>query len=210
MPGSDPPPRPAYDPYAAPVAVHEPLEGSGRGPARGVTWAYGVTVAAALSLSLVETLAARGRWPLPWFIEVLRSADGVADVVLPAAWLYASWKAIPDSRRGTISPSRAAFSLFIPVYGLYWGLAVNLALCETLDAVLVSSRSTRRSPRTLAVLAYAFFLASAVVTLVATFAIARARSSATPSSTMEVLRWVVFVVSHVGGALWFFYACGIL
>ena len=86
-------------------------------------------------------------------------------VVLAMVWLYAAWRGVPPSHRGTVSPRRAAFSLLIPLYNAYWGLAVNLALCDTLNAILREARSERRAPRAVAATAAITWLGSSVFLL---------------------------------------------
>ena len=62
-----------------------------------------------------------------------------------------------------MSPKRAVFSLFIPFYNACWSIAVNVALCDTLDGILHRAGSHRRAPRALGVVASAVWLGTRVI-----------------------------------------------
>jgi hypothetical protein len=94
---------------------------------------------------------------------VARTVLAPATSVLAMAWLYAAWKGVPASHRGSVSPGRAVLSLLIPFYNAYWGIAVNLALCDTLDGILTRAGSDQRAPRALGAIAYFTWLGSFVV-----------------------------------------------
>lgn len=96
------------------------------------------------------------------WVRVGVRVTGNLTIVLAAAWLYAAWKGVPEPHRGTISPKRAALSLFIPFYDAYWGIAVNIALCDTLDGILRRAGSPRRAPRVLGMVANAVWLVTRV------------------------------------------------
>ncbi|MGH7298308.1 MAG: hypothetical protein ACRELB_25435, partial [Polyangiaceae bacterium] len=83
--------------------------------------------------------------------------------VFAVAWLHAAWIAVPASHRGTVSPRRAALTLLIPLYGLYWAYAVNVALCGTLDGILAHAGSRSRAPGMLARIAAGVWLGSFVI-----------------------------------------------
>jgi hypothetical protein len=85
--------------------------------------------------------------------QLLAVACAFATFVLMLLWLHAAWQGVPVSHRGTVTPLRAASRILIPLYGFYWGVAINLALCDTLDGILASARSDRRAPRRLAIAA---------------------------------------------------------
>jgi hypothetical protein len=117
---------------------------------------------------------------------------GYAILALAMAWLYAAWKGVPESHRGTVSPRRAALSLLIPFYNAYWGVAVNLALCDTLDGILARRGDGRRAPRTLAAVAGAVWLGS--------YALAAAMVAANRFSAL-----VSMLLPAVMGSLWLVY-----
>src|SRR5262249_42611720 len=117
-------------------------------PGRVVAPLYGAALAIEVTARAVAVTSYPGYW-----IQLVSFGVGLARAVLAFAWLYVAWKGIPKSRRGTITPRRAAFSLLIPFYDAYWALAVNVALCDTLDSMLERTRSEHRAPRVLAVVA---------------------------------------------------------
>jgi hypothetical protein len=88
----------------------------------------------------------------PWVRAVTYSL-AYAFFLIMMTWVYLAWKGIPASHRGTMTPARAAFTFLIPVYNLYWAFAMNLALCDTLDGILVAAGSDKRAPRTLVIVA---------------------------------------------------------
>ena len=57
--------------------------------------------------------------------------------------------------RGETGPARRSSA--------YWAIAVNVALCDTLDGILQRACSPRRAPRTLGVVASAVWLETRVV-----------------------------------------------
>jgi uncharacterized membrane protein YsdA (DUF1294 family) len=116
---------------------------------------------------------------------------GHALSVLALVWIYAIWKSIPASHRGTMSPRRAALTFFIPVYNLYWAVAMNLALCGTLDA-LSPSAARRRAPWTLLTVALVVSAASAFVSALLT-------RHGTPNAAF----WIGAPL--LSGTLWFLY-----
>jgi hypothetical protein len=142
-----------------------------------------------MTLRLAERLA--GRQQLLAIIVAL--LDFVCLFVV-AAWVHTSWKGIPESHRGTISPRRAWLSLFIPLYGLYWGFAVNLALCDTLNAILEHARSPRRAPRLLGLFATAFWYLAPVTAVFFPWSL---RNGA--------LRWLPEALGLLDCGLWFAY-----
>lgn len=150
----DPDPGPPPDPYAPPHLDAQRAMPAAHAPGKIIAVILGAAVvgsglARALSSLGPPTVLGPARWAA--------SGLGLAQTALALAWLYAAWKGVPESHRGTLSPRRAALSLLIPLYNVYWGLAVNLALCRTLDGIL-AGRGERRAPRTLAVVAWGVWL----------------------------------------------------
>jgi hypothetical protein len=177
--------------YAPPAPDVDRARPRAHAPGRVIALLYGTAVAATV---IARVIAYFGTSPLS---SVLASAQGLfwlATSGLAMAWLYAAWKGIPESHRGTISPRRAALSLLIPLYNAYWGIAVNLALCDTLDGILVRARSDRRAPRVLAIAAGAGWLGS--------FVLSAALSAA--HRPVTIVQWLL--TPAVTGGLWFAYA----
>jgi hypothetical protein len=121
------------------------------------------------------------------------SACRFAALVLAMVWLYAAWRGVPASHRGTVSPRRAAFSLLVPFYNVYWGIAVNLALCDTLNGVLRGVRSERRAPRAV--------LAAAAITWLGSYVV----GFAVAASHRSVPLAVSLLVSGIKPGLWVAY-----
>jgi hypothetical protein len=162
----DPPeaPRPsrsAYDPYA-PLRARDPHEAGapGHAPGRSLVAVYG----AAVALDLIGRVAMHFR-----VASVLRYAafavglSGGVKFVVAMGWIYSAWQGIPATHRGTISPRRAVLSLFIPFYNVYWALAMNAALCDTLDRILERGKTGRRAPRMLGTAACVVWLGMSVL-----------------------------------------------
>jgi hypothetical protein len=162
----DPSLRVPPDPYAPPHLDVQRATPLAHAPGRALALLYGAAVLgnvlARVSVLVVPSLFTIASWAT--------KVCGLAVMVLAMAWLYAAWKGLPESHRGTITPRRAALSLLIPLYDAYWGLAINLALCNTLDGMLERTRESRRAPRTQAVVAWAGWLGSYVVSAAATAA----------------------------------------
>jgi hypothetical protein len=148
------------DPYAPPRAEIARVGPPKHAPGKVIAILYG----AALASSIIARGAAFAAGPpLQRLASVAIYPFHYAQSALALAWLYAAWKGVPESHRGTISPRRAVLSLFIPVYNAYWSLAVNLALCDTLNGILTRARSSLRAPRTLALTAGAAWLGTIVL-----------------------------------------------
>jgi len=150
-----------YTPPASPLANPDD-QGHRPTPGRAITW---FVVAASvmevlLDLLLVASPSASpgARRGLNWFLSIVIDLR----LILILAWVHAAWRGIPSAFRGTMSPWRAVLSYFIPVYNFYWGIAMNLALCDTLNVLLKRMGSERRAPRNLAIVAYAAWLAVSV------------------------------------------------
>jgi hypothetical protein len=111
---------------------------------------YAGNVALSTGLHVVQSYGSRAT--APW-VQAATSSLGLAFFLIMMTWVSLAWKGIPASHRGTMTPSRAAFTLLLPVYNLYWAFAMNLALCDTLDGILVAAGSDKRAPRTLAIVA---------------------------------------------------------
>jgi hypothetical protein len=149
-----------HDPYVPPRADVQRAMHVARAPGRALAALYAASlVGQPLAWAALDRGPVWVRTPAAW----ASSALGWATVALVMVWLYAAWKGIPQSHRGTVSPRRAALSLLIPFYNAYWALAVNLALCDTLDGILARRRDGRRAPRTLAMVAWGVWIASWVV-----------------------------------------------
>jgi hypothetical protein len=129
-------------------------------PGRIIALLYGAAIA---GIMIGRSLAYFAEAPLGPIAVTATSVLVYATVILAMAWLHAAWTGIPQSHRGTVSPRRAALSLLIPLYNVYWALAVNLALCDTLDRILARSSSSRRAPRTLAAVAWVAWLGCLVL-----------------------------------------------
>jgi hypothetical protein len=96
------------------------------------------------------------------FAHPAANALEVASYVVAAAWLYAAWRGVPANHRGTVSPKRAVLSFFIPFYNLYWGVAMNAVLCDTLNRIVRRAGSDIRAPRALGVAANVAWLGQCV------------------------------------------------
>jgi len=148
------------DPYAPPLVNVDRARPAQHAPGTPIAILYGAAAAgnvtarvvAGTTASIVGVVASEVAW-----VSTL-CASGLA-----MAWLYAAWKGVPESHRGTVSPRRAAFSMLVPFYNAYWAIAVNVALCGTLDGILERARSHRRAPRALGMIASFAWLASLVV-----------------------------------------------
>jgi hypothetical protein len=109
---------------------------------------------------LVPTLSLRAKTPMAIaFVATL----GAAHYLIVLAWVVLAWKGVPPSHRGTMTPWRAALTFLLPLYNLYWAFAMNAALCDTLDGILVSAGSDRRAPRTLGIVASATWVSLMVI-----------------------------------------------
>jgi hypothetical protein len=179
------------DPYAPPQAEIARVGPPDHAPGKVIAVLYG----AALASSIVARAATYAPSPqLQRLASIAFHVFSSPKPVLALAWLYAAWKGVPASHRGTISPRRAVLSLFIPVYNAYWALAVNLALCDTLNGILTRARSTRRAPRTLAMTATAAWLGSFVLVT----AVQAARN-------WSLAAWLREILPVVTGSLWLAY-----
>jgi hypothetical protein len=83
------------------------------------------------------------------FSPVLRIAAGL----LGLFWLERQWARLPAhlqvvKQRG-ITPGQAAWRNLIPVYNLYWMFAVNAALCDGVNEMLVKKHRPRTAPTAL-------------------------------------------------------------
>lgn len=164
---SDPPDDLPPNPYAAPHTDADRAKRTLHAPGKPISILYGAAIAGTF---MARAVAATTPPPLAALARQLAVASAFAASVLAMAWLYAAWKGIPQSHRGTVSPRRAALSMLIPFYNAYWAIAVNLALCGTLDGILERARSDRRAPRALAIIASSTWLASFVVSFAVTAA----------------------------------------
>jgi hypothetical protein len=194
-------PPPEVNPYAPPRAAVEALAGPLRhAPGRALVWMY----AAAFG---VRT-AINGSYALGWrpstsLVSAASVAVGVAHTGIVLAWIFLAWRGIPRSHRGTMSPWRAVYSLFMPVYDAYFVVAMNVALCDTLNGILESARdgagrnlSLRRAPRTLAIVASVVWLSMFPAGLIVRFTNPRGLYAA----------WLlVTATGPMSGALWFAY-----
>jgi hypothetical protein len=178
---------PARDPYAAPR--EDPTRGPRRAPGQSLTWLYGTTVVANVVFVLVDRLVVSS--PL---LDALVTVTRWFGPAVAAAWIHQAWRGIPDTHRGTISPWRAWLSLLIPFYGFYWAIAMNIALCDTLNSIVGKGRLARRAPRTLAIVANALWY----VTMVATAAFAA-------RGVQGVLAWLPFALGAIDRGAWFAY-----
>jgi hypothetical protein len=127
-------------------------------------------------------------------LEAVQPLMGLATSVLAMAWLYAAWKGVPETHRGTVSPRRAALSFLVPFYNVYWALAVNLALCDTLGHILSRADRHWRTARTLAVVAFCAWVSA--------FVLGAAQGAAGRSVT--AVQWIL--VPAATGGLWLAYA----
>jgi hypothetical protein len=180
------------NPYSPPHADVQRSDLPAHAPGRAVTALFGAAVAGTAACYAIALVVHDGR-----VSQIARLAINVFDdarVILAMAWLYVAWKGIPESHRGTMSPRRAALSLLYPFYNAYFGIAVNLALCDTLDHILARSRSPLRAPRVLAMTAAAVWLVSFVAN-------AAIRTSGYAGGAPIPLVTIV-----VGGGLWLAYA----
>jgi len=179
------------NPYSPPHAEVQRADLPAHAPGRAVTALFGAAVvgtAASYAIALVrdDRVGQIARFAINLFDD--------ARVVLAMTWLYVAWKGIPASHRGTLSPRRAALSLLYPIYNAYFGIAVNLALCDTLDHLLGRARSARRAPRVLAIAAAAVWLLSFVTNAAIRLS---GRAGGVPIPLVTIV---------VGGGLWLAYA----
>jgi hypothetical protein len=177
------------NPYAAPTVQDEPTFSRRWMRGRALSFAYGAAWGTDIALRIAERLAGR-----PRVLSILVGIDDFLAFALAAAWLRAAWKGIPPGHRGKISPRRAWVSLFVPVYGLYWGVAINLALCDTLNSILEHARSTHKAPRLLGVFANAFAYAPPLYAVFAPWSMQRG-----------LLGWMPESLALVDAGLWFVY-----
>jgi hypothetical protein len=153
-----------------------------------------------LSLSLIATLLRYWGEPSATLARVPWQLFGFMNLAVASAWLYIAWRSIPERYRGTISPGRAAFSFFIPIYGIYWVLAVTRALCDALDRIFVEAGSDRRAPRQLGIFATVTFYANVALGWANSIAMSH------PSGAARLLQWASYGSSHLDHALWLVYA----
>jgi hypothetical protein len=178
------------DPYAPPHPDVDRATPPAYAPGRALAIVYGAAIGATVVARTVTYYAGGTIATLAWQGE---SLTRLASSVAALAWLYAAWKGVPASHRGSVSPRRAALSMFIPLYNAYWALAVNAALCDTLNGILERARSERRAPRTLGIAAAGTWLGSFVV---AAAAVAAHRTIPVP---------IIIGMPVVPGSLWLAY-----
>ena len=147
------------DPYAPPDPDVQRAAPARHAPGKSLAFIY---LAALTGRVLVAELPALAGVD-PRATRPFAIALGAATTAVALAWLYSAWRGIPPSHRGSITPRRAWLSMFVPLYNVYWALAVNVALCETLDGILAHHGEARRAPRTLAGLAWVVWLGAYVV-----------------------------------------------
>src|SRR5262249_30176769 len=141
---------PPYNPYAAPHAQVIVRHADGDAPGEFVKWMYAGAVGlsvVAWSVHYAGPSLTESRVEIPLIASALLVPLAAAKCALAGAWLYCAWKGVPEVQRGTISPWRAALSLAIPVYNLYWIFAINTVLCDTLNGILERAREPVRAPR---------------------------------------------------------------
>jgi hypothetical protein len=137
----------AFAPYAAPRA---PARVGYLGNVRGRALPIVFAIAAAMS--------AFNRGARVWGPASFRSAAVlgnysalVVGFVVELAWVYLAWSSVPPAYRGKVTPRAAAVGLVIPGYNVYWKVAMNLSLCNALNAVVAQGPSDVRAPRTLSI-----------------------------------------------------------
>jgi hypothetical protein len=145
------------NPYAPPRAKPRRKrrgKPSREAPGEWVKWGYGglaavnATACFALVLGFVtdrelqQLLITMLEGPLLWVM-----------LSLALVWCYYAWSGIPHDLRVGVTPSSAVVRFFIPVYSLYWVIAVNTQLGDALNALLTRLHDRRRAPKTLAIVA---------------------------------------------------------
>jgi hypothetical protein len=181
---------PPRDPYEPPRAQDEgtPEEPAG---SRVLTWAYCASVMVIVVLVFIERYVPHRGTRL--LLDLATTNIGFVGFAIAAAWIHASWRAVPESHRGTISPVRAWLTLLVPFYGFYWALEMHLSLCSTFDSI-----TGRRppAPRALGVAANGLYFVRIVLG-----AVIGARgihggpavSVATAVGLVDVVAWVIYM-----------------
>jgi hypothetical protein len=103
------------------------------------------------------------RTTLSYAVQVLHAA-----IVL--AWVHAAWTGIPAQDRGSMTPRRAALTLLVPLYNLYWAFSVTVAFCDSLDLALAERSTERRAPRHFGIVGCVVWYADMLIRLVVNFA----------------------------------------
>jgi hypothetical protein len=148
---------PPANPYAPPGAVAADLpRAAAHAPGRALAAMYAGYMALSVGYRVVPFLGVGVSYL--WWRAGFTTALGAAHYLIVLSWVFLAWKGVPASHRGTMTPWRAVLTFFIPFYNLYWAFAMNVALCNTLDGILVSAGSERRAPRTLAIVASAMWV----------------------------------------------------
>jgi hypothetical protein len=140
------------------------------------------------------SVGAFGSVETSWLFADLTASLEVGRVAIVMAWVFLAWKGIPASHRGTMTPGRAAFTLFIPLYDVYWAFVMNVALCDTLDGILTSAQSSKRAPRTLGIVASTAWLG--VIALEFAFAVTGPRSTI-PAVSLTIVSeslWLAYMI----------------
>jgi hypothetical protein len=86
-------------------------------------------------------------------------------LALAPMWIYGAWSGIPPETRRRTTPGSAVVGLIVPIFSIYWVFAVNVRLCDHVDALLAASDDRRRAPKTLAVVATVIYFVPYVMML---------------------------------------------
>ncbi|HWL87358.1 MAG TPA: hypothetical protein VNO21_16250 [Polyangiaceae bacterium] len=181
--------REVANPYAPPLA--EP-EGK---PAHSRRLPWIPLFVGAQGMALLLDVGAMAGWPLAAQVDhLLADVARVAAALFGLDWLRRQWERLPARLRAVkhraVTPNEAAWRNLIPFYQLYWMFAVNAALCNGINALLLKKGRPRMAPTWLSVICPITVLVE--------------------GQMWKVLQGVVLVIANFAfGVMWIMYMLGV-
>lgn len=86
-----------------------------------------------------------------WAVLMLGALLLNAKLILAMFWLHGAWKWVPPDQRFDKTGKRfgpdGVFMLLIPYYNLYWMFVINFALCDAMQRMQATARTTETVTR---------------------------------------------------------------